>query len=112
MKPHGFLVEYLNEKVATEINGNLNIENCEVSRNFTQFTECITVGLLTTIMHCNRQQFNWVKEVNVTVSVQLGGTLCFVKSRHIRFLQQTENFKLRDIYLGTVGEKARFKGMF
>ena len=35
MKPHGFLVYYLNEKVAIEINGNINIKNGEISQNVT-----------------------------------------------------------------------------
>ena len=30
----------------------------------------ITIGLLTTIKHCNWPQFNWVKDVNSTTSIQ------------------------------------------
>ena len=40
MKPHGFLVEFLNEKAAIEINGNLNTKNGEISQKlYTIYTQ-------------------------------------------------------------------------
>ena len=50
-------------------------------------SKCITIGLLTTTMHCNWPQFNWIKEVNNTAPVQWDMTLCFDEvstSQHIR----------------------------
>ena len=50
-------------------------------------SECIAIGVLTTTWHCNWPQFNWVKEVDNTASVQWSLTVCFgevLTSQHVR----------------------------
>ena len=41
------------------------------------YSECIIIGQLTTTMHCNWPQFNWVKKGNNTAGGQWSVTLCF-----------------------------------
>ena len=48
-----------------------------------------SIGLITTIVHCNLPQFNWVKQVNNTAGVRSAMTLNF----SIEFSPNTQSWQ-------------------